>query len=276
MKTRKADYWKVMFQLFALSGSLLASGTVLGGQGVGLGVTPELTARWWQWVYSIPSSVHPLSQKDVDETGADYCMVGQQGGTWYLGGVFKIVDASTASNQTSADDNGDVVNIVRECEDIPLGKTILIPVLNAACDTAGELAFGNAVPDDSLEKIRYLRNCAKTLADAVDKNTASASFGPYNGTLRPVQVRRVHTTLPFSVTYSPDNIFSSGCSDGGEPFLCDPVEPSPSLTQADGYWAHVRPQRPGKYKLQTFGEAPDFGFALAITYTVTVVGPEDQ
>src|SRR5262249_15610598 len=144
--------------------------TVLGNDGVGLEITPELTARWWQWVFSLPSSVHPLSQKNIDPTGADYCMVGQQGNEWHLGGVFKTVDVSPASNQIQSHGKRlvPVEEIVRECHEIPLGKTVLIPVLNVECNTAEELALGNDVPDDLFGKTRYLRNCAKTVADAVD------------------------------------------------------------------------------------------------------------
>jgi hypothetical protein len=220
-----------------------------------------------------------LSQKNIDLTGADYCMVGQQGNEWFLGGVFKEVDVTPASNQVQSEENGIVpFEIVRECHVIPLGKTILIPVLNGECSTAEELALGNDVPKDLLGKIRYLRNCAKIQADAIDKNTATAYFGPVdsqgNWTKKPVEVKRVHTVLPFSVTFSPDNILSSNCGTV-DAFLCAP-DPNPSLAQADGYWAQVRPLKAGKYKLQTYGEAPDFDFALRITYTLTVVGPRDQ
>lgn len=134
---------------------------------------------------------------------------------------------------------------------ISLGKAILIPVLNGECNTAEELALGNEVPDDLAATARYLRNCAKVLGDAIDKDTAMASFGPDGGRMRPVPVKRVHTTVPFSVTYYPDDILSS---DGPGGFLCEP-DPNPSLAQADGYWAQVRPQRPGTYILQTYGVA---------------------
>jgi hypothetical protein len=217
-------------------------------------ITPRQTAQWWQWVFSIPSSVHPLSEKNIDPTGADYCMVGQQRNKWYLGGVFKTVDVSPASENAQSEGNEGIepVDIVRECNVIPLGKAILIPVLNAVCDTAGELALGNDVPENLLGKTRYLRNCVKTLADAVDENTATAYFGPVdsqgNWNKIPVQVKRVSTVLPFSVTYSPDNIFSSDCPDGSEPFLCKP-DPNPSLAMSDGYWTQVRPLSPGTYKL---------------------------
>jgi hypothetical protein len=209
-------------------------------------------------------------------------MVGQQGNEWFLGGVFKVIDISPASNQTQSRADGIVPQeIVRECHDIPLGKSIVIPVLNAECNTAEELAVGNDVPADLLGKMRYLRNCAKTQADAVNRDTATAYFGPVDSagmwTQNAVEVKRVHTDLPFSITYSPDNILLHDC-DGvspESPFLCAP-DPTPSLAQADGYWAHVRPLRAGTYKLQTYGEAPGFDFALRITYTLRVVGPKDQ
>jgi len=281
MKAQKTNYWKRMLALLALLGSLSVTGTVLGSDGVGLGITPELTARWWQWAFSIPSSVHPLTFKETDLSGASYCMVGQEGGEWFLGGIFKVVDVSAASKQAQSEGNGGIipVEIKRECE-IPLGKTILIPVLNAECNTAEELALGNDVPENLLGKTRYLRDCAKTVADAVDKATVAAYFGAVdsggNWTQNPVEVKRVHTVLPFSITYSPDNILSSNCGTPPEDaFLCAP-DPNPSLAQVDGYWAHVRPLKPGTYKLQTFGEAPDFDFALRVTYTLTVVGPKDQ
>ncbi len=270
MKTKKTNHGKSVLALIALIVSLATTGTVLGCDGGGLEITPELTAQWWQWAFSIPSSVHPLTLKAADLTGADYCMVGQQGGEWFLGGIFKVVDVDNPPGPV----NG-VQVVDRKCE-IPLGKTILIPVLNAECDTAGELALGNVVPQDLLKKTRYLRECAKTVADAVDKDTAEAYFGPVdssgNWTQNPIKVKRVHTVLPFSITYSPENIMSSDCPGG---FLCEP-NPNPSLTQADGYWVQVQPQKPGTYKLQTFGKAPAYDFALRVTYTLTVVGPKDQ
>jgi hypothetical protein len=278
MKEQKKNYWKgmlVLLALLALSVFLSATETVFAYDGAGIGITPEVTARWWQWVFSMPSSVHPLSQKNIDSTGADYCMVGQRGDVWFLGGVFKTVDVTPANVQTQSND---IIEIVRECHDIPLGKTILIPVLNGECNTAEELALGNDVPENIIGKTRYLRNCAKTLADAISKETAKAYFGPVdskgNWTQKPVEVKRIHTVLPFSITYSPDNILSSNCGTG-DAFLCTP-NPNPSLAQADGYWAQALPPKPGTYKLQTFGEAPDFDFALRITYTLTVVGPQDQ
>jgi hypothetical protein len=282
MKEQKENYWKRMLALLALLGFLSVTGTALAYDGEGIWITPEVTAGWWQWAFSIPSSVHPLTDKAIrDPSGAKYCMVGQQGNEWFLGGSFKEVDITPGSAQTQSNENGiEPVVIVRECE-IPLGKTILIPVLSGECSTAEEVELGN-IPNnlDLLAKIRYLRYCAKTLADAIDKNTVAAYFGPVfqgNWIKHPVEVKRVHTVFPFSVTFSQDNVLSSNCGPNsiGKPFLCEP-NPNPSFAHADGYWAQVRPLKPGTYKLQTFGEAPEFDFALRITYTLTVVGPKDQ
>ena len=100
-----------LLALLSLWGPLWAPGMVLGNDGVNLEITPALTIRWWQWMFSLPSSVHPLSQKASDPTGANYCMVGQQGGEWFLGGVFKVVDISPASLQTQSEGNGGIMPV---------------------------------------------------------------------------------------------------------------------------------------------------------------------
>ena len=43
----------------------------------------SLSAQWWQWALSIPSSQNPL----LDTTGEN-CMLGQRGSTWFLAGLF--------------------------------------------------------------------------------------------------------------------------------------------------------------------------------------------
>ena len=257
-------------------GVLATTGTVYASEGL-----LQLTMAWWQWMFSIPSSVHPLSFKASDPTGAKYCMVGQQGDVWFLGGQFKVVDVpSVMGRQSGGLRAAAIVPVVveRECT-IPLGHTILIPVLNGECNTAEELALDNPVPPDLKDKTRFLRNCAKTLGDAVARDTASARFGPVVDGVwnpKPVTIKRSHTSVPFSITYAPDNVISSDCSGGPSPFLCQP-DPNPSLAQIDGYWATVRPPNgPGTYRLETFGEAPEFDFALRIIYTLTVVAPENQ
>jgi hypothetical protein len=69
----------------------------------------NLTAEWWQWALSIPSSVNP----QTDPTG-DNAVVGQRGPIWFLAGVFGSV-SGTAS---------------RSCS-VPQGTALFFPVINA-------------------------------------------------------------------------------------------------------------------------------------------------
>lgn len=231
-------------------------------------ITLEDTVSWWQWALAIPSSVHPLSLKpESDPTGKNYCMVGQDGKVWNLGGIFKVVDpipdTVEATTIESSTDGIEPFVVERVCR-IPLGQEILIPVLNVECNTAEEVALGNLDPDATLdEKADYLINeCATPLADLITET--EAFFGLEGTKLKEVAVKRVATKKPFQVTFSPDNIISS------EDFLLNP-DPNPSLAQADGYWAKVIPKKSGTYVLKTFGVLPDFEFALDITYTIEVV-----
>lgn len=66
----------------------------------------EWTARWWQWVMSIPIDTNPL----VDTTGK-YCSQGQGGPVWYLCGT-----------------SGKIHSVERKCI-IPTGKAILFPII---------------------------------------------------------------------------------------------------------------------------------------------------
>ncbi|MDQ3838873.1 MAG: hypothetical protein M3297_06350 [Thermoproteota archaeon] len=65
----------------------------------------EWTAKWWQWVLSIPIEINPAK----DNTGGN-CGINQSGPVWFLAGTV-----------------GGVVK--RNCS-IPEGKAILLPILN--------------------------------------------------------------------------------------------------------------------------------------------------
>jgi hypothetical protein len=75
----------------------------------------DLTARWWQWILSIPAANNP----NLDTTGAD-CAQGQEGQVWFLAGTF----------------GGPPVT--RSCT-VPSGKSLFFPILDTA--------FGNGVGD---------------------------------------------------------------------------------------------------------------------------------
>jgi len=73
-----------------------------------------LSAKWWQWVISIPAATNPL----LDATGAN-CAQGQSGPVWFLAGS-----------------TGDTVT--RTCT-VPIGKQLFFPLLN--------IIFGSGVFD---------------------------------------------------------------------------------------------------------------------------------
>lgn len=94
---------------------------------------PEWTARWWQWVLSIPRNDNPL----IDDSGKNSAN-NQSGPVWFLAGT-----------------SGGAV--ARECT-IPAGKAILAPIVNVECDFATDM---------SLSTEAELRSCAKADQDTV-------------------------------------------------------------------------------------------------------------
>jgi hypothetical protein len=92
----------------------------------------EWSARWWQWVISLPEAINPLT----DNTGED-CAQGQNqtGPVWFLTGTF----------------GG---SVERTCT-IPEGKAILFPILNfvnvrsAPTETEEDLRMTNKVQADN-------------------------------------------------------------------------------------------------------------------------------
>jgi hypothetical protein len=144
----------------------------------------ELSAEWWQWSLSIPTSAHPLAEK----TG-ERCMVGQHGKHWFLG-----------SSVVPSDDPYSV-KVSRNCT-IPAGILILIPVLNGECSTIE----GNGDTE------KELRTCArKQMADV--RSTSARVDG------KPVRVVRAESPL-FSFTLPKDNVINKDLAkDGPNPSL---------------------------------------------------------
>jgi len=68
----------------------------------------EWSARWLQWVFSIPAATNPAA----DTTGAN-CGEGQAGPVWFLAGTF----INTA--------------VTRACT-VPAGKALFFPLVNGA------------------------------------------------------------------------------------------------------------------------------------------------
>ncbi|HEX6281160.1 MAG TPA: hypothetical protein VFZ67_02925 [Nitrososphaera sp.] len=148
----------------------------------------EWTARWWQWVASIPEDRNPAA----DETGEN-CSEGQSGPVWFLAGTFGGLNE-------------------RNC-DIPAGKSILIPVLNTECSYAEY---------PSLQTESELRNCAVSSNDAVTELMVRIDGQAIDES----QLRSYRVQSPlFNLTLPENNIFglpastTQGVSDGFWVFL---------------------------------------------------------
>jgi hypothetical protein len=94
----------------------------------------EWSAKWWQWVFSLPQDINPL----LDITGED-CAQNQRGPVWFLTGT-------TGGSME------------RTCT-IPEGKAILFPILNfvnvraALSETEEDL---RRIPKDQADKAAVL------------------------------------------------------------------------------------------------------------------------
>jgi hypothetical protein len=199
------------------------------------------SAKWWQWAFSIPEPVNPLT----DETGED-CGRGQAGPVWFLGGTFIVVETAEGELLGQAE---------RDCT-IPAGKAIFIPVINAECSTVE----GNGTTEQEL------RDCAVFFADHVTSVEVTVDGVPLVDLDPPDSPFRVQSPL-FEFKLPPDNLI--GFDTGGRTIT------SPSVS--DGYWVMLKPLSRGEHTVH-FTAVADFTadlgfvFTLDITYHLTIAG----
>jgi hypothetical protein len=192
----------------------------------------KLSAEWWQWALSIPTSVNP----QTDATGED-AVVGQRGSVWFLAGVF----------------GGSTATVTRPCS-VPQGTALFFPVLNA-------VAFNSpGVCGSPAESVSQLRSDAAKFVDA----PANLSV-----TLDGVAVRippRVHSNV-FAVTLPEENVFDSpGCNVPGGIYspgvgdgfyvLLNPLSVGPHVLRFHG---------------ENHSADPLFQFTQDVTYKLNVV-----
>lgn len=188
------------------------------------------SARWWQWVVSIPAATNPL----LDSTGA-HCAVGQHGRVWFLAGS-----------------GGGAVT--RQCT-IPVGKGILIPVINAECSRAE----GNG------STFAQLSACVTPLIDGVDLRTLQASVD--GAPVRNLTAFRFESALfTFVVPGGGTDVLT--VLDGNP---SPPIIPGPSPSVSDGYWIMLEPLEVGSHTIQFHGSVPSLMFDESGTIHITVV-----
>ncbi|MGA9318218.1 MAG: hypothetical protein WBV84_09180 [Nitrososphaeraceae archaeon] len=149
----------------------------------------EWTAKWWQWAYSLPKAVNPA----YDDTGR-YCSENQQGPVWFFPGTYGK-------------------SVIRECA-VPIGKAILLPILNSECSFA-------EFPE--LQTVNELRMCAKAFQDQVTQlqfsmdgqDVSEIELEEYR-----IQSPAFNFTLPENnILDLPENTMTSAVSDGNWVFL---------------------------------------------------------
>jgi hypothetical protein len=126
----------------------------------------EWTARWWQWVLSIPKMENPL----LDENGRN-CANNQSGPVWFLAGTL----------------NGPAE---RSCP-IPANKAILSPVINYEAS----VAEGDGTTDDEL--------AARARFEMDQITNMQAMIGGTN--VNKLNQYRIQSP-PFNVTLPVDNV----------------------------------------------------------------------
>lgn len=111
----------------------------------------EWSVKFWQWLYSLPTNMHPLFET------AD-CSEGQRGKVWFLGGTFTTVSPAPNVVVGTAD---------RDCS-VPRGKALFFPIVNAECNTFEDASATEA----------DLRGCANFLADHIQNMEVTVDGRP--------------------------------------------------------------------------------------------------
>jgi hypothetical protein len=196
----------------------------------------EWSARWWQWLVSIPAATNPnLTSGIVD------CTLGQSGQVWFLGGSF-----------------GDKPSYTRSCT-IESGKDLLVTPLTAL--------FGELGPTPESDCPNGPNACDPTLL------RSSAAEGQDDPQLLEVrvdnaQVKNVdqyRVTSPVFSAFFPENAI-----------LPDSIVPGGTVPQgshgpliSDGYFVLLKPLSPGPHTIHLKGVS-NGGFTVEVTYHLTV------
>jgi hypothetical protein len=130
----------------------------------------EWTAKWWQWIFSVPQQDNPLT----DSTGKN-CAQKQSGSVWFLAG--------TTGGKAE-----------RTCV-IPSGSAILAPIMNAECSFL-EFPSVKTLPD--------LITCAK----ADNDRTINLKAVVDGQQLKNLENYRMLSPL-FKITIPPDNVLGA-------------------------------------------------------------------
>jgi hypothetical protein len=193
----------------------------------------RLSAEWWQWALSIPTSVNPM----LDTTGQNG-VVGQRGSIWFLAGTF----------------GGGTVT--RTCA-VPEGRALFFPVIN-------QINFNtpNVCGQDSNNiPVSVLRAASATFINGATKLSVT-----FDGK-RIKDVIRVQSEV-FEVALPKNNVFNAPCTGAN---LGDVPAGIYSPAVDEGFYVLLDPLDIGKHALHFHAENPSQGVTQDVTYNLTVV-----
>lgn len=191
----------------------------------------SLTAEWWQWALSIPTSENPT----LDATG-EKCFVGQRGSTWFLAGTFGVGP------------------VTRSCS-VPAGKRIFFPVANSSFFDSPNVC-GQGPEHLSVAEMRaFIAGFVAGLTEV----SVELDGEPVD------DLHRVRSRV-FEIALPEENVFDTPCAGaGGLPAGIY----SPAVD--DGYYALIEPLPAGHHTLRFHAENAEVGFVIDTTYELTVV-----
>jgi len=227
-----------------VTGAMIPSARSLAQSGGNPGVIPpnarpfglsygQWSARWWQFVFSIPEPDNPLLHDDK-------CSVGQSGPVWFLTGKYCVDQTCMQQNFLTA---------TRSCT-VPPGKALFFPIANAEVDNLGV---------DPPLTTEQLREFAKSLQDAVTSMSCDIDGAPVKGLTNSSAYRVLSPVFDYTI---PDNSIYNAF---GLNFPAQTV----TGAVADGVFVMLAPLSAGQHTIH-FTATFEGGFGFDITYFLTV------
>ena len=180
------------------------------------------TIKWWRWLLSIPKDKNPA----LDMSGTNLSESQTDPNVWFLAGTLGGA-------------------VMRNCK-IPLGKAILMPVINYRCSFADEPAI-NTEEELTLK-------CNKEIDDI--KNL---SFRIDDMFVADMSSYRICSPL-FDVCLGENNIENNTLYDNR----------FDTKMVSDGYWIFLKPLNPGLHKLISSGSCRSGKIMIATNYDLFV------
>lgn len=174
--------------------------------------------KWWRWILSIPKEKNPT----LDNSGIYVAERQSDPNVWFLSGTF----------------GG---SVVRKCK-IPLGKAILMPIINYECSFADEPSI-NTVVDLELK-------CKSEIDDI--KNLSFRIDQLYLSDLTSYRIR----SPLFDVHLGENNIID--------------VDQLDTKMISDGYWIFLKPLGIGRHQLITSGSCQSGKIMIGTSYDLYV------